>query len=147
MRQVLVVIFVVALVFAALPAAADVFGLGPTLAGQKPLVAEQRGASGPLPSSIVGLEGYSLFGENAGAAAAVTFKRRFGSTPIGDRSIRWRYGAIGGISVADEVVDPLFGGFVECELEGLVGLVAILRADDGVYGNFGFKLNLVSVSF
>ena len=147
MRKMLVVVFVVALVFAALPAAADVFGLGPTLAGQKPLVAEQRGASGPLPSQIVGLEGYSLWGKNAGAAAAATYKYRIGSTPIGDSSIRWRAGLIGGISTANDQTRALYGGFVECEVEGLVGLVLVLRADDGVYWNPGLKFNLISKSF
>ena len=140
---VLVVLFVACVV----PVAADVFGLAPTLGGDTPLVAEQRGASGPLPSTIIGLESYSLFGRNAGAAGAVTFKRRFGSTPIGDRTLRWRYGAIAGLAVADETTNPLIGGFVECELEGLVGLVLVVRADDGVYANYGFKLNLLSVSF
>ena len=147
MRTVLVVVFVVALVFAALPASADVFGLGPTLAGQKPLVAEQRGASGPLPSNIVGLQGYSLWGENAGAAAAVTFARRIGSTPIGDKSIRWRAGLLGGISTTDASTQALYGGFLEGEIEGLVGLVLVVRADDGVYVNPGFKVNFVAKSF
>lgn len=147
MRRALILLFVVALMFAALPAAADVFGFGPTLAGQKPLVAEQRGASGPLPSSIVGLEGYSLWGKNAGAAGAATYKWRFGSTPIGDRTLRWRAGIIGGIVTADEHTDALYGGFLEVEAEGLVGLVLVVRFDDGVYVNPGLKVNLISRSF
>lgn len=126
----------------------DVFGLGPTLAGKGPgLVAEQRGAEGPLPSQIIGLEGYALWGHNAGAAAAVTYKHRIGSTPIGDRSIRWRCGLIGGLCVAADNARGLIGGFVEAEAEGLVGIVLVVRFDDGVYVNPGLKINLLSVSF
>jgi hypothetical protein len=135
-------------VCAALPASADVFGLGPTLAGKGPgLVVEQRGASGPLPSQIVGLEGYALWGKNGGAAGAVNYRHRFASTPVGDRQIRWRYGILGGAVVADEVANPLLGPFVEGEVEGIAGVIVILRVDDGVYLNFGAKINFVSVSF
>lgn len=147
MRSMIVVVFVVALVFAALPASADTFGLGPALGGHKALVAEQRGASGPLPSNIVGLEGYSLWGKNAGAAAAATVKTRFGSTPIGDSSIRWRGGFIGGITAAESTTELMYGGFIEGEIDGLVGLVLVVRFDDGVYVNPGLKFNLVSISF
>lgn len=148
MRHVLIVSFVVVFVLAGTAVDADVFGLGPTLLGEGPaLVAEQRGAAGPLPTQIVGLEGYALWGHNAGAAAAVTYKHRFGSTPIGDRSIRWRYGLIGGLSVAADNARGLVGGFVEAETEGLVGIVLVLRFDDGVYVNPGIKVNVLSFSF
>jgi len=127
---------------------ADVFGLGPTLAGKGPgLAAEQRGAEGPLPSRIIGLEGYALWGRNAGAAAAVTYKQRFASVPIGDRKLRCRYGFIGGLSVAADTAQRLVGGFVEAEAEGLVGIVLVVRFDDGVYVNPGFKVNVLSLSF
>ncbi|GAH73878.1 unnamed protein product [marine sediment metagenome] len=147
MRSLLVVSFVVAFVVAG-TAQADVFGLGPTLLGEGPaLVAEQRGASGPLPTQIVGLEGYALWGHNAGAAAAVTYKHRFGSSAVGEKTIRWRYGLIGGFSVAADNARGLVGGFVEAEIEGLVGFVLVIRADDGLYVNPGMMINLVSVSF
>lgn len=147
MRHVLIVSFVLAFVVAG-TAQADVFGLAPTLAGKGPaLVAEQRGAAGPLPAQIVGLEGYALWGHNAGAAAAVTYKHRFSSTPIGDKSIRWRYGLIGGLSVAADNARGIVGGFVEAETEGLVGIVLIVRFDDGVYVNPGIKVNVLSFSF
>lgn len=142
--------FLVVMMLALLPmaACADVFGLGPTLLGEGPaLVAEQRGAAGPLPTQIVGLEGYALWGHNAGAAAAVTYKHRFSSTAVGDRSIRWRYGLIGGLSVAADNARGLVGGFVEAEAEGLVGIVLVVRFDDGVYVNPGFKINVLSFSF
>jgi hypothetical protein len=127
---------------------ADVFGLGPTLVGRGPgLVVEQRGASGPLPSQILGLEGYALWGKNAGAAAGVTYKHRFASVPVGTRKIRLRYGLLGGVSTAGTSTQPLIGGFVEAEAEGLAGLVLVIRLDDGVYVNPGLKVNLVSVSF
>ncbi len=127
---------------------ADVFGLGPTLAGKGPgLAAEQQGAEGPLPSRIIGLEGYALWGRNAGAAAAVTYKHRFASVPIGDRKLRCRYGFIGGLSVAGDTAQRLVGGFVEAEAEGLVGIVLVVRFDDGVYVNPGLKVNVLSVSF
>jgi hypothetical protein len=128
-------------------ASADVFGVGPSLGGKKPLVAEQRGASGPLPSTILGLEGYALWGKNAGSAGAVTLKRRFGSTPIGSSTIRWRMGLIGGIEVEGSTTNPLYGGFIEGEMEGLVGLVLVVRADDGIYVNPGIKVNALSVSW
>ena len=127
---------------------ADVFGLGPTLAGRGPaLVAGQRGASGPLPSRIVGLEGYALWGKNAGAAAAVTYKHRFASIPVGERKLRCRYGLIGGVSLAAENARGLVGGFLEVEAEGLAGAVLIVRLDDGVYVNPGLKVNVLSFSF
>lgn len=129
-------------------AQADVFGLGPTLAGKGPaLVAEQRGASGPLPSRIVGLEGYALWGHNAGAAAAVTYKHRFASVPVGGAEVRCRYGFIGGLSVAGDTARGLVGGFVEAEAEGIAGVVLVVRLDDGVYVNPGLKVNVWSVSF
>ena len=145
MRTFLVVLM---LVFLPMVACADVFGLGPTLLGEGPaLVAEQRGAAGPLPAQIVGLEGYALWGHNAGAAAAVTYKHRFASSAIGEKTIRWRYGLIGGFSVAADNARGLIGGFVEGEVEGLVGIVLILRFDDGVYVNPGIKVNVLSFSF
>lgn len=142
----MVVVFVVVFVAGGM-AQADVFGLGPTLGGDEPIVAGQRGASGPLPSRIVGLEGYSLWGKNAGAAAAVTYKHRFGSTPIGPRTIRWRYGLIGGLVSAEETTQVMYGGFIEGEIAGLAGVVLVIRADDGVYVNPGMMVNFLSVSF
>lgn len=173
MRHTAVILaFVVLLVFVALPASADTFGLGPTLGGKKARVAEKKpdvvyepsvatthataedtgvaeepDATGPLPSNIAGLEGYSLWGRNAGAAAGVTFKRELGSTPIGDSRLRWRAGFIGGISTADDNSRLLYGGFIEAELDGLVGIILVARADDGVYLNPGLKVNLFSASF
>ncbi len=130
---------------------ADVFGLGPTVLGSSPSSnVKARGASespGPLPSSIVGLEGYALWGKNAGAASAVTYKHQFASTRIGDRKLRWRYGLIGGLQVGGDHANALAGGFIEGEVEGLVGLVLIVRFDDGVYVNPGLKVNLLSTSF
>jgi hypothetical protein len=135
-------------VCAALPASADVFGLGPTLAGKGPgLVVEQRGASGPLPSQIVGLKGYALWGKNAGAAAGVCYEHRFATVPAGDRKVRLRYGILGGVSVGEDTTRPLVGAFVEAEAEGLAGVVLVVRFDDGVYVNPGAMVNFVSVSF
>ena len=103
---------------------ADVFGLGPTVLGRSPSSkVKARGASesrGTLPSSIVGLEGYALWGKNAGAASA---------------------------QVGGDDANALAGGFIEGEAEGLVGLVLIVRFDDGVYVNPGLRVNLLSVSF
>jgi hypothetical protein len=100
-----------------------------------------------LPSQIVGLEGYALWGKNAGAAAAVTYKHRFASVPVGAKKLRLRYGIIGGVSTGGDVTKPLVGAFVEAEAEGLAGVVLVLRCDDGVYVNPGIKVNLLSVSF
>lgn len=148
MRYVTVVLVVMFLYCAGVPAAfADVFGLGPTLGGNEPIVAGQRGASGPLPSQIVGLQGYMLWGKNSGSAAAVTYKHRFASTPVVDRTIRWRYGFIGGLASADNVTKPMYGGFIEAEIEGLAGVVLVIRADDGFYVNPGAMINFLSVSF
>lgn len=146
MRYVTVVLVVLVLLCVA-PVCADVFGLGPTLGGDTAIVAEQRGASGPLPSQIVGLEGYSLWGKNAGAAAAITYKHRFGSTPIGQQTIRWRYGLIGGLASGGETTSIMYGGFIEGEILGLAGVVLVIRADDGIYVNPGMMVNFLSVSF
>ena len=124
------------------------FGLGPALAGRGPgLVAEPRSVSRSLPSQIVGLEGYSLWGKNAGAAAAVSYKHTLTSVPVGSRQVCLRYGLLGGVSVASDNARALVGGFVEAEVEGLAGVVLVVRLDDGVYVNPGFKVNLISVSF
>lgn len=149
MRKTCVVIgLVVVFVLCAGVASADVFGLGPTLTGKGPgIVVEQRGASGPLPSKIIGLEGYSLWGKNAGAAAGICYKHRFLSVPAGQRTVRLRYGVLAGLAVAANDTRPLLGVFAEAEAEGLAGIVLVVRFDDGIYVNPGLMVNFLSVSF
>lgn len=155
MRRCVVVFVLVAFLMSAwallapAPAAADVFGLGPTLiGGETKTVLPASAQKQYVPSRIVGLETYSLYGDDAGAAAVVSWKRTFGHWTKGHYDLDLRAGIIGGIKVGGDDSAPIYGIFGEIEAARLGGIVLVVRADGGrLRLNPGFKLNLVSVSF
>jgi len=131
------------------PAVADVFGLGPTLVGGETKTVLPRAVKPHVPSQIVGLETYSLYGDDAGAAAAVTWKRTIGHWQVKNYDLDLRGGIIGGVKFAgDDNGSSIYGVFGELEVARLGGIVLIARADGGKLRiNPGFKLNLISASF
>lgn len=150
-KRILVVVAVAVLMCFASTAYAAGVGLIPKALGTEgnPKKATSRGTdlSGGVPSNIAGLAGYALFGEGAGAAAAVTYSHTFRRVPVRSRVLELRYGLLGGVSVAGEEVEPLIGGYIEAEVENLAGLVLVVRPDSGVVVNPGVKVNLVGWTF
>lgn len=129
-------------------ASADVFGLGPTLTGGEKLTASPRAEKPFVPSNIAGLEAYSLFGDGAGATAAVTWKRTYGHWMVRNYDMDFRAGILGGVVEAGTNLDAIYGAFLELEAARIGGIVLVVRADGGkLRVNPGFKVNLVSVSF
>jgi hypothetical protein len=141
---------------------ADSFGLIPAMSGKEKLTqkqirnraAEDRGVgtmAAPVtvkrgvPSTIVGLEGYSLFGTDAGAAGVLTGKKRVGQW----NDVQFNAGALVGVAApeADGSNALIFGGVLEAEALKFGGLVLVVRGDGGWRVNPGFKLNVVGWSF
>lgn len=149
MRWMLLLAFVVSLsMFVPAVAHADVWGLGPTLVGAEKTTLTPTAQKLPVSSNIVGLEGYSLWGTSAGAAAAVNWKRTVGTAKVKGHQLDFRVGVLAGVVSEGSTVDSLFGAFGEVEAAKIGGLVLVLRVDGGkIVVNPGFKLNVVSVSF
>lgn len=121
---------------------ADSFGLIPSMAGKKPKATTRDAAEkAGVPSNIVELGGYTLFGPDADVAAVLTWKKRFGQW----KAIDFNAGPLVGLSDSTGN-DVIFGGVVEAEAS-IGGLVLVPRADDGFRLNYGFKLSLVGWSF
>lgn len=150
MRRTAVVLTMVTFLIVALStvAVADVFGLGPTLLNTEKTTVVARAIPPPVPSNIIGLESYALWGSDAGAAAAITYKWTVGHWMVNNNDIDLRLGALGGVMDTVSDVKGIFGVFGELEAARIGGVVLILRADGGkLRVNPGFKVNLVSVSF
>lgn len=103
------------------------------------------GEKAAVPSTIVGLEGYSLFGKDAGAAAVLTGKRQVGQW----KAVQFNAGGLVGLAapVASGDSALIFGVVGEAEAAKIGGIVLVLRADGGLRVNPGFKLNVVGWSF
>ena len=154
MRRTAVVFVLVAFILSAwallapTPAAADVFGLGPILVGGEKRTILPTAQKQHVPSQIIGLETYSLYGNDAGAVGAVTWKRTFGHWKVRDCDLDLRGGIVGGIKVAGDDSAPIYGIFGELEAARIGGVVLVLRADGGKLRlNPGFKVNVLSVSW
>jgi len=148
MKWVLLLTFVLVFVCLPLHVHADVWGLGPTLVGAEKKMLLPTAQKAPVPSNIVGLEGYSLWGPDAGAAAAVNWKRTVGTATVKGHQLDFRVGVLAGVITEGTGTGPLIGAFGEVEAAKIGGLVVVLRVDNGkLMVNPGFKLNVVSVSF
>lgn len=143
---VVVLLTLITAVLGAACAEARPVGLLAALSKESPkrLAPAARGADlpTPVPSNIIGLESWALFGERAGAAAAVTLKRRVGQW----QQIDFHVGGLLGIT-DPEVDSPFVGGLIDATTHDIGGIALIPRWDGGFRLNYGVSLTLLGWNY
>lgn len=158
MRRVLILLFVVALIVAAVPTWADAFGLIPTLTkadkAKKPPVVTASAVPASLPELpgkkpiiVVGLEAISWYGPNASVAFGVTGKRELGG---GWKTVngKFYYGWLVGITDGDAGGNVATGGVLQLAIGDIPAFSVLLRPKNGGWlVNPGVNFTLIGKAF